>query len=277
MNIKIMKVTPKMAAEFLKSVDIEKQRKLSDRLVDTYAQTMRNGKWVLTHQGIAFDKNGNLCDGQHRMQGVVKSGVTIDVMVSTEVDEVQNGVFTFDAIDRGAGRTIGDQLNVRHGIKNASLVAASCRIIGVICVRNTYRATVENTLAIYEKFGTQVEYCVNAFLATPILRKSPIVGTLAFCQKAMPKQMPDLIESVASGENICSGDPAYTLRNFILSGGASRGNGVLGAGERNCAMACKHFVLNQKVKTLKTTSAGLDFFADKIPRTVEEIRVMLNG
>jgi hypothetical protein len=277
MNIKVMTVTPKMAAEFLKKVDIAKQRKLSERLVDTYAQTMRNGKWVLTHQGIAFDKNGNLCDGQHRMQAVVKSGVTIQVIVSTDVDEMQKGVFTFDAIDRGVPRSIGDQLNVRHGIKNANIVAAACRCIGIICKRTMYKATVENTLSVYERFGDNVEYCVSALHSTPALRNASIIGTLAFCQRAMHKQVTPFIDSVSSGENICAGDPAYTLRNFVLSGGShGAGAGVLGRGERQTALAAMRYVLGEKVKQLKLTSSGLDFFADKQSRTVEELRVILS-
>ena len=275
MNIKVMTITPKLASEFLKNVVIEKQRKLSERLVDTYAQTMRNGKWVLTHQGIAFDKNGNLCDGQHRMQGVVKSGVTIQCIVSTDVDEMQNGVFTFDAIDRGVPRSIGDQLNVRHGIKNANLVAASCRIIGLICLRTIYRATVENTLTIYDKYGSEIDYGIKSFNLAA-LKKSSIIGTLAFCQRAMPKQVIPFIDAVASGENISSGDPAFALRNFILSGAVKNG-GVLGHGERQSAVAAMHYVMGKRIKILaNSTSAGLDFFADKQPRIVEEIRTILS-
>ena len=277
MNTKVMTVTPMMAAEFLSRVAPEKQRRLNERLVSTYAQTMRNGKWVLTHQGIAFDNAGNLCDGQHRMKAVADSGVTIQILVSSDIPEDQKGVFTFDAIDRGVQRKIGDQLNVRHGIKNANMVAASCRIIGIICLRNSVRATVENTLAIYEKFGDQIDFCFSEFNAMKGFKQAALMGSLAFCMRAMPKELAPFIESVAKGENIKTGDPAYTLRNFVLSGGCNKHGGVLGSGERQSAIAARHYVLGQKITLLnKTSSIGLDFFAEKQPRIVKEIRSILS-
>jgi hypothetical protein len=36
---------------------------------------MVEGRFQVTHQGIGFDEDGQLTDGQHRLQGIVNSGV----------------------------------------------------------------------------------------------------------------------------------------------------------------------------------------------------------
>lgn len=78
---KIVQVTPAMAKEWLSKNP--KNRKLSLPLARQYASDMKHGEWKLTHQGIAFDKNGNLLDGQHRLMGIVIADVTIPMLVVT--------------------------------------------------------------------------------------------------------------------------------------------------------------------------------------------------
>ena len=42
-------------------------RKISDRLILTYAETMKEGAWVLNGEPIIFDEKGRLQSGQHRL------------------------------------------------------------------------------------------------------------------------------------------------------------------------------------------------------------------
>jgi len=37
------------------------------RMERGFAEAMRRGEWMVTHQGIAFDTQGVLVDGQHRL------------------------------------------------------------------------------------------------------------------------------------------------------------------------------------------------------------------
>lgn len=50
-------------------------RRLRPRKVRRYCIDMKNGAWVVSHQGIAFDTHGNLLDGQHRLLAIIESGV----------------------------------------------------------------------------------------------------------------------------------------------------------------------------------------------------------
>lgn len=67
---------------------------------------MRNGKWRLTHQGIAFDEFGHLSDGQNRLMAIVEAGVPVRMWVFRGVPRE-----SMDAIDIGKNRTAADTLH----------------------------------------------------------------------------------------------------------------------------------------------------------------------
>jgi hypothetical protein len=78
------RITPPMAERYLQ--EKAANRPLSGTRVEQYASSMRNGEWRLTHQGIAFDEQGRLCDGQHRLAAIVRSGVAVRMYVFREMD-----------------------------------------------------------------------------------------------------------------------------------------------------------------------------------------------
>jgi hypothetical protein len=226
---------------------------------------------MLTHQGIAFDDAGNLCDGQHRVAAVVESGVSVKMMVTTGMNEKQGELFTFDAIDRGALRGIGQQLQVRHGVTNANRMAGAARTVALLCTRSSTKMTVATTLAVLEKYGDQIRHVINALKSPQVLLGGGASGTLAFCLKAMPS-LSTFIDRIGDGDGIKKGDPAYALREHLLTNNI---NGGLFAGrEKACALCAMHEVLGNRVMQIKQTMAGIDFFADKQPRIVDEIAAM---
>jgi len=80
---KLQTVTPKKAAEWLEANTAN--RPISTSVVRGFAEAMRRGEWVVTHQGIAFDVNGVLIDGQHRLAAIVEADVAVDLTVFTDV------------------------------------------------------------------------------------------------------------------------------------------------------------------------------------------------
>jgi len=74
-----MEVTPEQAAKWLE--ENTKNRPLCHAHVQRLAEDMRARRWQLTHQGIAFDSNGLLLDGQHRLWAIVEAGVPITFQV----------------------------------------------------------------------------------------------------------------------------------------------------------------------------------------------------
>ena len=76
-------ITPEIAKEWLKQNT--KNRNVSNQKVNSYATDMANGNWHEHHQGIAFYSDGVVADGQHRLLAIVKSGVSVPMMVTFDV------------------------------------------------------------------------------------------------------------------------------------------------------------------------------------------------
>jgi hypothetical protein len=101
----------------------QKQRHLSERRVEKFANAMLKGQWHLTHQTIGLDSNGILIDGQHRLAAVVASDTVQQFLVVYESDPD-----TFDVIDTGAARSPSDSLAIA-GYTNVNILAASARML----------------------------------------------------------------------------------------------------------------------------------------------------
>lgn len=108
MNARIETINPQKATEYL-GLNIERNRRVRQTLVDALARDMRTGAFVATHQGIAFDTNGKLIDGQHRLHAIVASGKTVNMMVTRGVPASAIG-----KIDIGATRSISDAMKIKY-------------------------------------------------------------------------------------------------------------------------------------------------------------------
>lgn len=100
-------VTPEWAKGILASSN-KRNRKPKVSIVSKYTKDMLNGEWGSNGDSIRFGKSGALLDGQHRLMACVKSGVSFDAIVVTDVDDISGDPFVH--IDGGKGRTRGDVL-----------------------------------------------------------------------------------------------------------------------------------------------------------------------
>ncbi len=99
-------VTPHQAIRWLETCNTN-NRKVSEMHVQRLARDMSEGKWVLTHSGIAFGPDGTLLDGQHRLWAIMVSGVSVEMFVWQNVDPQ-----SMMAIDCGKIRSVTDILNI---------------------------------------------------------------------------------------------------------------------------------------------------------------------
>lgn len=100
--LEIMKVTPEFAAELLAHKHPD-QRVLRHHHVDQLARAMSTGQWHATMAPIALDPDLRVIDGQHRLNAVVKSGITITFLLAILTDPK-----AFYAIDQNAVRSLND-------------------------------------------------------------------------------------------------------------------------------------------------------------------------
>lgn len=117
-------ITPTTAAAYLERNT--SNRTIKPKHVEALADSMTAGHWQCTHEGIAFDTNGALIDGQHRLSAVVKSGVTITSLVFRDCEAA-----TFHVIGDASRRTAADVLHLAGEVNtNVLAAAANFAVIG---------------------------------------------------------------------------------------------------------------------------------------------------
>lgn len=140
---RFVKVTPEIARTWL-SKNHDQQRNIRDSRIKRYASQMTNGRWKISSDGIAFDTNGDLINGQHRLKAVVESGQEEWMLVVWNLDPE-----TRKYIDEGLKRNPGDALTV-HGFNDPMHVAAAVRLV-IFWRRNELRRCAEyNAIQNYE-------------------------------------------------------------------------------------------------------------------------------
>lgn len=175
MKTSIINVTPAMAQKFLDS-NAEFQRNLRIGEVKTLAEAMRRGEWVLTHQGVAFDSNGRLIDGQHRLHAIIMSGLPQDMLVVNGVDPA-----AFKVLDIGAKRSTADLLSIDK--KEAGVVSFFARLKG------SKRPSPQQCFTVYQDYIDQIQPVVRATTGTKNLFHSAAFQSAAVLQlKLMPER-----------------------------------------------------------------------------------------
>ena len=101
-------------------------RRVSNETVNSYAADMRNGLWTEeTGTAISIDTNGNLVDGQHRLNAIIKSNTGITTWVCYGCEP--NGVY-----DENYKRNLRSQLNATSNLPKLysdTRVASCVRIL----------------------------------------------------------------------------------------------------------------------------------------------------
>lgn len=271
MKTTLEKITPDIAKQYLDKVKPGHQRKLIDSRAQAFAREMTAKHWFTHHQGIAFDEHGNLIDGQHRLKAIIISGVTVDMLVTRNVQsEMVNGVrlYAIDTMDNGYKRQTGEQLALRHGIENSNRVAAAAAAIlywATNLSKNTTPVSLE-IVALYPSLKKLSQGKANKILP------GCIVGAFAIATKTFPELLETFIDPYITGAGLSAKSPALLLRNYILN--SSIGTGAKRNRLVNAALnALKSEAFKEKIKTLRSHDAGSLFFKDQQKGCVRKIRL----
>ena len=98
-------ITPERAAIFLR--DQRPNRNKTQVRIELFASQMERGEWKTTHQGLAFDRDGRMIDGQHRCEAIIKSGKSQWFYVTRLVEDE-----ALMAIDSGGKRSDADRIKI---------------------------------------------------------------------------------------------------------------------------------------------------------------------
>ena len=117
-GVSVSVIYPDMALAML-ATNSSRQRRRRNSTVAKYASDMAEGRWELTHQGIAFNLAGELFDGQHRLEACILAKVPFTTMVFFGVGDQKEMV----VLDTGAGRTAVDASHVKGLDSNRNRVS----------------------------------------------------------------------------------------------------------------------------------------------------------
>lgn len=217
----IVKITPKMAAEWLEQYNTH-NRDLRQHTVDQISAAIKRGEWRLNNDAITFDSTGRLANGQHRLWAIVDSDTAVECMVLRGVDD--DAQLT---MDRGGKRNLRDHLKM-SGESNWTILAAAINIKwrqenGL--ERTTSTPTGAQALATFKKHS-KLRNAVGP--ATRIVRKfkvSPAAVTVCYYDFAAidATEAENMWQGLMKGEGLNPGDPVLALRRWLENQQAAQG------------------------------------------------------
>lgn len=118
----VVAITPTMAADILKNN--QDNRAITKSKVESYASDMLAGRFIgLNGETIKIAAGGELNDGQHRLMAILKSGVTLETLVTFGLERDSRMT-----LDQGKVKSPGDYLGM-SGLKNSHKLAAIAHVI----------------------------------------------------------------------------------------------------------------------------------------------------
>jgi hypothetical protein len=224
---KIAKLTfefigPDMAKELLKAND-KNYRKMISSCADRYTDDMDKGRWTINTATIAISKSGILLDGQHRLSGIVKSGVGIWTYV---LRNVPDELIDDPNQDKGKNRSVVTYMQ-REGIKNSSVAAGTVRCLYRLAINvpatrtGTTSLTDAATLDVVLKMPVLFFDCINRLNANSTAKKAfaPSVFCaffyLASCKSE--EEANRFFSVFVRDSDEASSHPANVLREYVNS------------------------------------------------------------
>jgi len=217
-----IEVTPKMAADWLDKFN-GNNRNLRQGKVKQHAADMSNGRWLLTHQGLAFDEDGWIVSGQHRLRGVVASGKTVKFVVFINCPKEERAV-----IDQTASRSARDVASLAYGDDVSALALAVCRTMKYgVKIRGNTQMTPQETYAFLQEHRTAIDYVLKLVTRKVVgITSASVLGPVCRAYYKMTREaIKEFMAVLIDGMSVRVEDrPVILLRNWLLENKDSLSN-----------------------------------------------------
>lgn len=272
-------VTPAMAKEWMaKNIH---NRNVSDQVVASYARDMRLGRWVLNHQGIAFDNEGNLMDGQHRLLAIIQSGVTVQLLVTFGLPKVQindkgEQVKTMLTGDCGRPRSVAARLYLEYGFPNINVRCAAMASVVGLALSNGIKIKLSTgtMLAVMDIYGTSFDLVYPELSKNRLNLVSPCIAAVTMYAKAFPQHALEFSEKLSSLENLNAGHPCLLLHKFLSEYHGETGSSAwLVRAQTTVSAICK-YEHNQKAGVLRPSVEAAKWLLSTQPKAVKAIKAI---
>jgi hypothetical protein len=254
-----MKIGPEQAKALLDKLH-PMQRSVTRRAVAEYAETMKAGLWTLSPHGIVIDAEGRLVDGQHRMQAVVKSGVTCEF----DVCYLPAGA-SIRGIDRGRSRTLVNLAEMEGILEKGSgkqLVPAA-RVLYCLSLDRVDDYDFDSVMAkIMAKSGGDLRHATN-MLGRDAKSAFPIAA-IAYALPVAPKLIEGIVRRVRDNDGLAKGSGAWHIQRILSDRKAFRAE--RNANIENALRILRALQAEMTGETLKECLARAKSETDAVPK-----------
>lgn len=226
LTAEVITVTPEMAHELLGNNP--RNRNISSRTTAKLVRAIKNGEWEVNGESIKVDVNGNLIDGQHRLQAIIEADTPIQsLVVSGLPPEAQ------DTVDIGRPRHLPDILKLNGEVNTTQLASLIRRMMvlerhglnsAMSGSMNEFDITPQEALVWLKSHGWVRDYC---YLSAKIGQRTPLVGgvagTLAVQFDSLSNEDAALFwDKLMEGVGLTERDPVRALRRFFVNVGRGK-------------------------------------------------------
>lgn len=239
-----------------------RNRKKSKMDIDDWSKEMKAGRWRETSQGIGIARDGIIVDGQHRLEAIVDSGVTCNMVVVVGLDPE-----VFTVTDVGRRRTSSDALGMVGETSTTQLAAITraCYDFDSLLGGNrtnrktrlhhdvllAYRSGKEESL----REATRASASARVF-GLPVNKTAFGAAYYLIGRDGNDQDLADqFFEGVRTGVSLTGADPRYVLRRVITNDDVARRNTM---SNRHLALLLKAWALFARGEGCRTLSWRID-------------------
>lgn len=247
-------VTPETAAKWLqKNVG---NRPVNYRHVAKLSADITAGRFLDTHQGIAFDKNGFLIDGQHRLLAVVDANSSVELLVSRGA-----AARIREVIDTGIGRGIAHILAMRFGLDTTQSKYASALVHCLVGMFGNARKKIptEEAMTLYDSykdgFSWAFQFCSsvsNGGVPTPVL------ASLVWAYQHEPEACNYIVDKFRKPTNLPDGSPILALQSAFYKTNTSGTSGDRRAISLKTLRVLEAILNKEKLAMVPATTAAFE-------------------
>jgi len=226
-------VTPDIAVQYL--TKNQNNRPLDRFHVLKLSKDIADGKWSMNGDTIRFNKDGELIDGQHRLNAVIKAGVPVPMIIVTDIEDPH----AFRTIDTNSKlRNVGQVLGLMN-VKNGFVAGAVARRLihwettedkstFSLDVANYRYVSTADIIQYVENNNEEIQYMVLKMKRSLIFKQcgagTILVTSLIICSRYNEEEAEEFINALISGYHPQMDSPVIRLRDRLLTPPDRKGN-----------------------------------------------------
>lgn len=244
-------VTPDIARAMLGHNEVN--RTLRDPHVQELATSISHRTFDVTHQGIAFWKNGILADGQHRLLAIIEANAPATLLVVVGLDYTPH-------IDRGLKRTESDVIRMaKPGMRWVNKQTTA--IINILWTEfpKLNLITLEDKIQYLKAYTPSIQFSLNTYKKPGKHLSSSAIYAAFMCAHADgcdPEKLTRAAKALSTGMNPSDGlDPyintIFALRNWLMNLAMNSGNWKNHIIFYASAQTLKNYLNNKSIKQIR--------------------------